>query len=81
MHQMTVRGLGAESADSIRRLARQERISLNQAVLRLLRRGAGSSVAGRAGERMTWIGVDTMMPFERERCRYERKSILTTACI
>ena len=41
VHQLTVRGFDAELADSIRRLARQERISLNQAVLRLLRRGAG----------------------------------------
>ena len=41
MHQLTVRGFDAEQADRIRRLARQERISLNQAVLRLLRRGAG----------------------------------------
>ena len=41
MHQLTVRGFDAELADCIRRLARQQRISLNQAVLRLLRRGAG----------------------------------------
>ena len=41
LYQLTVRGLDAELADSIRRLARKERISLNQAVLRLLRRGAG----------------------------------------
>ena len=41
MYQLTVRGFDAELADSIRRLARKERISLNQAVLRLLRRGAG----------------------------------------
>ncbi len=41
MYQLTVRGLDAELADSIRRLARQERMSVNQAVLRLLRRGAG----------------------------------------
>ena len=41
VHQLTIRGFDAELADSIRRLARQERISLNQAVLRLLRRGAG----------------------------------------
>ncbi len=41
MHQLTVRGFEPELADCIRRLAQQERISLNQAVLRLLRRGAG----------------------------------------
>ena len=41
VHQLTVRGFDPALADSIRRLARQERISLNQAALRLLRRGAG----------------------------------------
>jgi len=41
VQQLTVRGFDAELADSIRRLARQEQMSLNQAVLRLLRRGAG----------------------------------------
>ena len=38
---MTVRGIDDELADTIRRLARQDGISLNRAVLRLLRRGAG----------------------------------------
>ena len=41
MQQLTIRGFEPELADRIRRLAQQERISLNQAVLRLLRRGAG----------------------------------------
>lgn len=41
MQQLTVRGFEPELAERIRTLARQERISLNQAVLRLLRRGAG----------------------------------------
>ena len=41
MQQLTVRGFEPELAECIRRLAQQERISLNQAVLRLLRRGAG----------------------------------------
>jgi len=41
MHQLTVRGFEPELAARIRGLAQQERISLNQAVLRLLRRGAG----------------------------------------
>ena len=35
VHQLTVQGFDADLADSIRRLARQERISLNQAALRL----------------------------------------------
>ena len=41
MQQLTVRGFEPELSEYIRRLAQQERISLNQAVLRLLRRGAG----------------------------------------
>ena len=41
MRQLTVRGFDAELAENIRRLAQREKISLNQAVLRLLRRGAG----------------------------------------
>ena len=41
MQQLTVRGFEPELSECIRRLAQQERISLNQAVLRLLRRGAG----------------------------------------
>lgn len=47
MKQLTVRGFGEELADCIRRLADQERISLNQAVLRLLRVGAGLGQPGR----------------------------------
>jgi len=41
MNQMTVRGFDEELAKRIRRLADQEQISLNKAVLRLLKRGAG----------------------------------------
>ena len=41
MNQITVRGFGDELAESIRRLAEREGISLNQAALRLLRKGAG----------------------------------------
>ena len=40
MNQLTIRGFDDELADRIRRLARREGISLNRAVLRLLRRGA-----------------------------------------
>ena len=36
-----MRGFDHELAEHIRKLAQRERISLNQAVLRLLRRGAG----------------------------------------
>lgn len=41
MNQLTVRGFNDELADSIRHLAEREGISLNQAALRLLRKGAG----------------------------------------
>ena len=41
MHQLTIRGFDDELTDRIRQLARREGISLNRAVLRLLRRGAG----------------------------------------
>ena len=41
MNQLTVRGLDDELSAVLHRLAKQEGISLNQAALRLLRRGAG----------------------------------------
>ncbi|MDE0452622.1 MAG: hypothetical protein OXI90_12770 [Gammaproteobacteria bacterium] len=48
MNQLTIRGFDDDLAKHIRQLADQEGISLNRAVLRLLRRGAGldSSKAG-----------------------------------
>ena len=49
MDQLTVRGFDDELSASVQRLARREGISLNQAALRLLRKGAGLSDArGRA---------------------------------
>ena len=41
MNQLTTRGFDDELANRIQELARREDISLNRAVLRLLRRGAG----------------------------------------
>ena len=41
MKQLTVRGFDDELSASLRRLAKSEGISLNQAALRLLRKGAG----------------------------------------
>ena len=41
MNQLTIRGFDDELASRIRELAHREGISLNRAVLRLLRRGAG----------------------------------------
>ncbi|MCY3814506.1 MAG: hypothetical protein OXH15_22230 [Gammaproteobacteria bacterium] len=40
MNQLTIRGFDAELAAYIQDLARREGISLNRAVMRLLRRGA-----------------------------------------
>lgn len=40
MNQLTIRGFDDELAEYIRRLARREGISLNRAVMRLVRRGA-----------------------------------------
>ena len=41
MNQLTIRGFDDELANRIRELARREGLSLNRAVLRLLRQGAG----------------------------------------
>ena len=41
MNQLTVRGFDDELSAAMRGLARREGISLNQAALRLLRKGAG----------------------------------------
>ena len=41
MHQLTIRGFDDELRERIHQLARREGISLNRAVLKLLRRGAG----------------------------------------
>ena len=41
MNQLTVRGFDDELSAIMRRLAHREGISLNQAALRLLRKGAG----------------------------------------
>ncbi len=47
MQQLTVRGFDDELSARLRRLARREGISLNQAALRLLRKGAGLPEDGR----------------------------------
>ena len=46
MKQLTIRGFGDDLTRRIQRLANREGISLNQAVLRLLRRGAGLGETG-----------------------------------
>lgn len=42
LKQLTIRGFDPEVEEEVRELARRERLSLNQAVMRLLRRAAGS---------------------------------------
>ncbi len=47
MNQLTVRGFDDELAERIRRLAKRDGTSLNQAALKLLRKGAGLADPGR----------------------------------
>lgn len=60
MQQLTVRGFDAALVDQIRRLANREGISLNQAVLRILRRGAGLS-APRGGPAVVGASLDHLI--------------------
>ena len=46
MRQLTIRGFDAALAERVRQLARSERLSLNRAAVRLLRKGAGLSTRG-----------------------------------
>ena len=48
MNKLTVRGIDDELSARLRRLAKREGISLNQAALKLLRKGAGLT-DGKAG--------------------------------
>ncbi len=50
MKQLSLRGFDAELEKRIREIARQEGISLNRAVLRLLRKGAGLGKAGKPSD-------------------------------
>lgn len=50
MQQLTVRGFDEELSARLRRLARREGTSLNQAALRLLRKGAGLTDDGRGSD-------------------------------
>ena len=55
MNQLTLRGFGKQLENRIRELARREGLSLNQAALRLLRRGAG---LGEEAEGPNTVGSD-----------------------
>lgn len=46
MNQLTVRGFDEALSDSMHRLAKREGISLNQAALKLMRKGAGLADGG-----------------------------------
>ena len=59
MNQITVRGFGDELGESIRRLAQREGISLNQAALKLLRKGAGLP-DGQGGEKTIGNSLDDL---------------------
>ncbi len=60
MQQLTVRGFGRALIDRIRRLANQDGIPLNQAVLRLLRRGAGIA-APQGGRAVVGASLDHLI--------------------
>ena len=60
MNQLTIRGFDDELARRIRQLADQEGISLNRAVLRLLRRGAGLS-PGKLGTDIVGSSLDHLI--------------------
>ena len=52
--QMTLRGFDAELEHRIRKLAREEGVSINRAALRLLRKGAG---LGERADRQDVVGA------------------------
>ncbi|WP_420638137.1 hypothetical protein [Candidatus Poriferisocius sp.] len=60
MEQLTVRGFGDELGAAVRDLADRERISLNQAALRLLRRGAGLE-GGRGNPKAVGTSLDHLI--------------------
>lgn len=60
MNQMTVRGFDDELDAVIRGLANQEGISLNQAALRLLRKGAGLTDEYKGNPKAIGTGLDDL---------------------
>ena len=48
LKQLTIRGFDPEVAEHLRELAHREGLSLNQAVMKLLRRATGTDDSGRA---------------------------------
>ncbi|HEX9723870.1 MAG TPA: hypothetical protein VGC53_06265 [Vicinamibacteria bacterium] len=60
MNQLTIRGFDDELAKRIRQLANREGISLNQAVLRLLRKGTGLA-EGKGGGDTVGPSLDSLI--------------------
>jgi hypothetical protein len=60
LRQLTVRGFGDDVERRLRAVARAEGVSLNEAVLRLLRKGEAGNVIGDALDHLagTWTDVD-----------------------
>ena len=67
MRQLTVRGFDDELSNRLKGLAQREGISLNQAALRLLRKGAGlPETSGAIGHSLDHLfGVWTQDEFEK----------------
>lgn len=58
MRQLTIRGFGKDLEKAVRRLAREEGVSLNQAALKIMRRGAGVEGESRrdvVGDSLDWF--------------------------
>ena len=60
MNQLTVRGFDDELSGILRGMAKQEGISLNQAALRLLRKGAGLTDSGRGNPNAIGTSLDDL---------------------
>ena len=60
MNQLTVRGFDDELSAIMRRLAKREGISLNQAALRLLRKGAGLTDSNRGNPNAIGTSLDNL---------------------
>src|SRR5687767_282496 len=66
LQQLTLRGFEPALEKAIRRLASDERISLNQAALKLLRKGAGLAPTGKIGNSLDHlIGTWTEEEFKQ----------------
>lgn len=61
LKQLTLRGLDPSLAAEIRRLAKEEGISLNQATLRILKEGAGLLEGKAPGKRVIGDSLDHLI--------------------